>query len=126
MVLYHVTKKINYMITKQKFDLAAKEIQENFSSELPKMIRIKKNVQTKILDIASSREINDVILCRINQGMIDKLCRLAKSECGTPISYKTLYAAAMAVATIVKEYDWGTQYLVGDGLFEIAQRIERA
>ena len=32
----------------------------------------------------------------------------------------------MAVATIIKEYDWGIQYLFGDGLWDIANRIQKS
>lgn len=29
----------------------------------------------------------------------------------------------MAVGTIIKEYDWGTQYVMPNGLYEIANQI---
>lgn len=114
------------MITKQEFDLAAKSVVSNFSSVLPKMISYKSNIQKAILNIASYQELEDVRDSHINQGMIDKLCNLAKSEWLLSGDSQSLYCAAMAVATIVKEYDWGTQYLVGNGLWEMAQRIQNA
>lgn len=114
------------MITKQEFDLAAKSVVLNMASVLPKMISYKSYIQKTVLDIASQQELQDVRDSRINQGMIDKLCKLAKNEWLLSGDVQSLYCAAMSVATIVKEYDWGTQYLVGDGLYEMAQRIQNA
>lgn len=114
------------MITKQEFDFAAKTVVSNFAVALPKMISYKSYIQKAILDIATNRELEDVRDCRINQGMIDKLCRLAKNEWLLSADVQSLYCVAMAVATIVKEYDWGIQYLVGDGVWEIANKIQKA
>ncbi len=114
------------MITKQEFDLAARQVMSDLSSILPKMISYKSYIQREILNQASQRELEDVRDSRINQGMIDKLCRIAKNEWRLSGDSKSLYCAAMAVATIVKEYDWGSQYIIGDGLYEIATRIQNA
>ena len=114
------------MITKQEFDLAAKSVASNFSSVLPKMISYKSYIQKAVIDISSRQELEDVRYSRINQGMIDKLCKLAKNEWLLSGDAQSLYCAAMSVATIVKEYGWGTQYLVGDGLYEIAKRIQNS
>jgi len=32
----------------------------------------------------------------------------------------------MAVGTIIKEYDWGTAYLIGNGLWNMASKIQNA
>lgn len=114
------------MITKQEFDLVACNLRANLGTVLPKMVSYKSYIQKAILDIATSKEIEDVRDCHINQGMIDKLCRIAKNEWLLSPDAQSLYCAAMAVATIVKEYDWGTQYLVGNGLYEIATRIQNS
>lgn len=114
------------MITKQEFDLAATRGRAQLMTALPKMVRYKSSIQREVLDVATRREMEDVRDCRINQGMIDKLCRLAKRHWSASPDATSLYCAAMAVATIVKEYDWGTQYLVGDGMWQMAQRIENA
>lgn len=111
------------MITKQEFDLAAKQVLSDFSRVLPKMISYKSYIQREILNLASQQELEDVRDSRINQGMIDKLCCLAKREWLLSADAISLYCAAMAVATIIKEYDWGTRYLVGNGLYEMATRI---
>lgn len=114
------------MITKQDFNLAAGRVLSDFMAVAPKMIGYKSNIQRKVLDLATSRELEDVRDCRINEGMIDKLCRLAKWEWLNTPDAVSLYCAAMAVATIVKEYDWGTHYLTGDGLWNMAVRIQNA
>lgn len=114
------------MITKQEFDLAVKSVVSNMASVLPKMISYKSYIQKAVLDVATRQELEDVRDSRINQGMIDKLCKLAKREWLLSGDSQSLYCAEMAVATIIKEYDWGTQYLVGNGLWEMAQRIQNA
>ena len=114
------------MITKQEFELAASQIKGNLMAVLPQMISYKSNIQRTVLDSASNQELEDVRDCRINQSMIDKLCRLARNEWQLSGDAQSLYCATMAVATIVKEYDWGTQYLVGNGLWEMALRIQNA
>lgn len=112
------------MITKQEYDIATNQILSDFATALPKMISYKSSIQREILDIATQKELEDVRDCRINQNMIDKLCRLAKRRWQPSGDAKSLYCAAMAVATIIKEYDWGTDYLVGDGLWRMADRIQ--
>lgn len=114
------------MITKQEFDLAAKQVLADVSNVLPKMTSYKSYIQRAVLNQATQKEMEDVRDSRVNQGMIDKLCRLAKNEWLLSGDAKSLYCAAMAVATIIKEYDWGTQYLVGNGLYEMATRIQNA
>ena len=68
------------MITKQEFELAASQIKGNLMAVLPQMISYKSNIQRTVLDIASNQELEDVRDCRINQSMIDKLCRLARNQ----------------------------------------------
>lgn len=112
------------MISKQEFNLAAKSVKNNFAAMLPKMISYKTYIQQSILNLATNAEMEDVRDGRINQNMIDKLCKLAKREWLLSRDADSLYCVAISVATIIKEYDWGTQYLIGDGLWEIAQRIQ--
>lgn len=114
------------MITKQELNFARQWAISNFSAVLPRMINYKSKIQKGVLDIASRKELEDVRDCRVNQGMIDKLCKLARKEWSLSEDARSLYCVAMSVATIVKEYDWGTQYLMEDGLWEIAQRIQNA
>ena len=114
------------MITRQDFDKEANAVRINFIAALPKMINYKKFVQVKVLDIATRKELEDVRDCRINQRMIDKLVKLCKTAMGGARDAQSAYCAAMAVGTIIKEYEWGTQYLTPDGLYELATRIYNA
>lgn len=114
------------MITKQEFDSVSKDAISNFNVVFPKMVNYKNYIQREILNLATRQELEDVRDCRINYGMVNKLACLAKGEwqiCGDALS---LYSAAMAVATIIKEYDWGTAYLTGDGLWSMALKIQNA
>ena len=114
------------MITRQEFDKGANAVKNNFMAALPKMINYKKFVQVKVLDIATRKELEDVRDCRINQGMIDKLVRLCKTVMGGANDAQSAYCAAMAVGTIIKEYEWGQEFLSPDGLYELATRIYNA
>lgn len=114
------------MITKQEFEIAAKEVLSDFASAFPKMISYKSSIQQAVLNIATPDELADVRDCRINQSMIEKLARLAKREWNLSGDAFSLYCAAMAVGTIIKEYDWGTDYLIGNGLWTMANRIQNA
>lgn len=112
------------LITKQEFEKAANEIRNDVFSALPKMISYKSIIQKKVLDIATQREMFDVAACKINENMIEKLVMLANKEWIKDKDAKSLYCAAMAVATIIKEYDWGVYYLTGEGLYEMASKIQ--
>ena len=114
------------MITRQEFETGANAVKNNFMSALPKMINYKKYVQVKVLDMATRKELEDVRDCRINQGMIDKLVKLCKTAMCGANDTQSAYCAAMAVGIIIKEYEWGTQYLTPDGLYELATRIYNA
>lgn len=114
------------MITWQEFENGAHIVQNNVMMALPKMINYKKYVQEKVVGIASHKELEDVRDCRINQGMIDKLVQLAKQAMLTSRDIQSFYCAAMAIGTIIKEYDWGTYYLTMDGMYELVTRIETA
>ena len=109
-----------------EFENAAKRVGNNFMAVLPKMINYKSIIQREVLEIATRKEMEDVRDCRVNQSMVDKLARLAKRQWARSGDAQSRYCAAMAVATIVKEYDWGTYYLVGDGMWEMACRIQNA
>lgn len=114
------------MITKQEFERASKQVASNLMAVLPRMISYKSYVQRAVLEIATPQEIEDVRDSRLNQGMIDKLCRLAKGQWKDSGDSVSLYCAAMAVGTIIKEYEWGLQYVCGNGLWEMADRIQNA
>lgn len=114
------------MITRKEFELAGSELKKNLFLGLPKMIEYKKSIQKEVLNIATRQELEDVALCRINQGMITKLARLAHNMWRSDGDAISLFCAAMAVGTIIKEYDWGVHYIGPDGLYELAERIQNA
>lgn len=115
------------MVTREQFSDATQCVKSNILQFLVKMAGYKNSIQRKVLDIATMQELQDVHDCIINQGLINKLTRLAKGEWqdDDDKDIESLYCAAMAVATIIKEYDWDAYYLSEDGLFQIAQRIEQ-
>lgn len=114
------------MITKQEFDNVAKGAIPNFNVVFPKMVSYKNYIQREILNLATRQELEDIRDCRINQGMVNKLASLAKREWQLCGDAQSLYCAAMAVATIIKEYDWGTAYLTSEGLWNMASKIQNA
>lgn len=114
------------MITKQEFDYAAKKVASNTSAYLPKMISYKSYVQRAVLNIATPKKLADVRDGHINQNLIDKLCMIAKREWLLSRDADSLYCIVIAVGTIVKEYDWGTIYVSGNGPWELSQRIQNA
>lgn len=114
------------MVTKQDFNNTAQKVLADFSTALTVMIGYKSHLQREILNHTTRQELEDVRDSRINEGLIDKLCYLAKKEWRNSGDAYSLYCAAMAVATIVKEYEWGTHYLTGDGLWTMADRIQCA
>lgn len=115
------------MVTKEQFDSAAREVRSNPMALISVMIDYKSDIQRAVIPKLTTSELADIRDSRINEAVIDKLCQLAEQKwhnsAGDAI---TLYCAAMAVATIVKEYEWGMHYLVGDGLWNMAQRIVNA
>lgn len=38
-------------------------------------------------------------------------------------SEEMVYMVALSVGTIIKEYGWGTYFVMEDGLYELARRI---
>lgn len=112
------------MITKNEFENAAEAMRQNLFLALPKMVEYKKSIQTKVLDIATQEELLCVAVSQINQGLINKLVHLAHKEWINEGDAASLYCVAMAVGTIIKEFDWGTYYISLEGLYELATRIQ--
>lgn len=113
------------MISKGEFERIKNEALCNLNQTMTKMQTYKKYLQYEVLKYASTDELIDVKYCKYNNNLVDKLIKLAGEEwdyedCG---ELQSLYCASMAVATIVKEYGWGTKFLTDDGLFEMASLI---
>ncbi|WP_278707341.1 hypothetical protein [Bacteroides intestinalis] len=113
------------MVTQSDFSNVAESIRGNLSSALPKMIEYKTYLQRNVLDVATCNELDDVKNGIVNGSLMTKLIILAKSrwQSGATVD---LYCLAMSVATIIKEYDWGTEYLSDKGLFSLAMQIQNA
>ena len=113
------------MVTQSDFSNIAESIRGNLSSALPKMIEYKTYLQRNVLDIATYDELEDVKNGTFNGSLMTKLIILAKSRWQSG-SMEDLYCLAMSVATIIKEYDWGTELLSDEGLFSLAEKIQNA
>lgn len=113
------------MTNHNEFSIVAKNVSFNLSSELPKMIDYKTYIQRNALDIATSRELAGVSNETFNRSLLNKLILLAKSKWQSGTS-EDLYCLSMAIATIIKEYGWGTEYLNNEGLYRLAVEIENA
>ena len=57
--------------------------------------------------------------------VIEKLAHLGKTQYQQSIERtdETLYCLCMAIGTIIKEYDWGTQYIQQSGMCAISQKV---
>ena len=113
------------MVRQSNFTDIAESIRGNLSSALPKMIEYKTYLQRNVLDIATSEELEDVKTGTFSESLMMKLIMLAKSRWQSRTN-EELYCLSMAVATIMKEYDWGTLQLSNEGLVSLAKQIENA
>lgn len=91
---------------------------------LPLMIRHKKNLQGAIFRLLDIVEIVAIQGYEYNDAIVEKLVILASDLYREEESDENLYALSMSVGTIIKEYEWGANYVQMDGLYGIAQRIE--
>lgn len=114
------------MVNKIEFDNAAATVRQNLMDYLPKMIAYKSNIQQTVLLVATPEEIEDVRDSRLNRSLVGKLAKLANEAWQATPDATSLYCAAMAVGTIIKEYEWGTEYLTPDGLYQMSNLIQNA
>lgn len=110
-------------LSKEQFEIAAGKVGKNIMSYLPEMISFKKRIQVEVLDIATRKELENVRDSIYTQSLVDKLVNLAARMCGNKADYTSLYCAAMAVGTIIKEYEWGSKWITPNGLYELANHI---
>lgn len=113
------------MANLHEFSATAENVRNKLSSALPKMIDYKTYIQRNVLDVATSEELADVSNEIFNPSLLNKLILLAKSKWQSGTS-EDLYCLSMAIATIIKEYGWGTEYLNNEGLYRLAVQIEKA
>ncbi len=108
-------------ITKESF-LQAKDTAP-LMQVLTESIRYKNAIQTSIIPMLTNQELEDVKNSRINLDVINKFCQLGAWQPNVTSNTTSLYACAMAIATIIKEYGWGTDYLTPDGLYNLVTSI---
>lgn len=100
-------------------------IMGNFGKYMPIMIHFKSSIQRTIIPMLSAGESQDIINCRLNTGVIDKLANIGRIQYlqYPEHSSEILYCLCMAIGTIIKEYDWGIFYVQQAGMCELAAKI---
>lgn len=91
---------------------------------LQKAIPIKTNLQNAIKECLTQEELLDIWRSNLNENVIDKLVLLARPYYKEEPTDETLYALALSIGTIIKEYEWGTYYISKDGMQELQDRIK--
>ena len=123
MVLLRVrTIKLQAM-AKTDFEDAVANVRKNLPDYLPKMIAYKSSIQRLVLLAATPEEKEDIINSKPNTSLVAKLAELAHEAWSVTPDIESLYCAAMAVGTIIKEYGWGLQYLTPEGLCKMSGMI---
>lgn len=83
----------------------------------------KTEIQNEIFSIISQEEKSDIKYSRYNENVVGKLVKLGAEKFAAYNSVEALFCAAMSVGTIIKEYEWGIQFVTGNGCYEMARRI---
>ena len=107
---------------KEVFIPIARSLSPN-SPLLPTAISYKSSIQRDVMSQLSREEMMDIALSRKNENVIKKLIHLGYLKYSAHRTTENLYCASIAVATIIKEYDFGMEYLEGDGLYVLARRV---
>lgn len=92
-------------------------------SLLARMIPYKTSIQNEIVEQLTQQELMDIALSIKNETVINKLAKLAATYYKESQNNETLFCLSMTLATIIKEYEWGTNYLSADGICGLAQKI---
>ena len=112
------------MLTESNYLSVQATVTKNLSQYLPSMIVYKSSIQRDVINLATSQEISDVAACRLNLSLVDKLVKLGKKHYVlSDKSDTTLYCICMAIGTIIKEYDWGLEYIEQSGMLNLAAQI---
>lgn len=75
---------------------------------LQKAIPIKTDLQNAIVNHLTQEELADIWSSNFNEKVIEKFILLARPYYQEDPNDETLYALALSIGTIIKEYEWGT------------------
>lgn len=116
---------LKYELTGANYSTIQANVMKNASRYMVLMINFKSLIQREIIPMLSQQELSDIRDCRLNTSTINKLVTLGKKhfQSSTEKSNEVLYCLCMAIGTIIKEYDWGTQYIQQSGMCAISQKI---
>lgn len=92
-------------------------------SLLMKMIPMKSSIQRDVLPLLTRQEEMDIVASRKNEQVINKLAQLAADHYRQSPNNATMYCLCMSVGTIIKEFEWGTEYIKPEGMYKLAQKI---
>ena len=88
-----------------------------------KMIPYKTSIQNEIIPQLTQQELLDIKHSIKNYYVINKLAKIAARHYKETPNNEALFCLSMTLATIIKEYEWGTEYLTPNGLCTLAQII---
>lgn len=94
-----------------------------YMSLLMKMIPMKSSIQRDVSPLLTRQEEMDIVASRKNEQVINKLARLAADHYRQSPNNATMYCLCMSVGTIIKEFEWGTEYIKPEGMYKLAQKI---
>lgn len=100
-------------------------VTKDMDKYLPIMVKFKSTIQRVIIPMLSEHELQDIRNCHLNMDVVDKLVYIGKVQYKQSVERndETLYCLCMAIGTIIKEYDWGIEYIQQEGICEIAAKI---
>ena len=84
---------------------------------------VMENIKNDIIYSLSPNEQMDIVNSIKNETVISKLIMIGKRYYAQNPSEEMVYMVALSVGTIIKEYGWGTYFVMEDGLYELARRI---
>lgn len=107
------------MLTREEASAFSRDV-----SLLYRMIPYKTTIQNEIwLHLTMSERLDIQNFVKKNNSVIDKLAKIAYKYYTESPDKETLFCLSMTIATIIKEYEWGTEFLSADGICKLAQRI---